>query len=295
MDPIEPGNHERAWNDPPKFAFNAGSAVTPGGSGGRRRLLNKRVPVPIGPSGSSSPMPPAMRPSDTPPIRGQTPLRPPSAGPPPIHPPSVNHVHDIKANNPVDDATREVEDCRDFQEILEEVEVALKNSLQSILDELKDNVREEITKRLHLMKTMWMDEKLNVMVQKRMLALARALTKEEYDTAWALHQGLIVDYTSICSPWMVGVKTLITECRNQSKHRATDAISCVLPGGGGEEVKNEVTLDVNSVGKIIISEKKCNNGEEGKRANATGADIASGSCDSDADNKKETSKVFTSE
>lgn len=43
------GNHDRAWNDPPKFAFNASSGGGQGGPAGRRRLLNKRVAVPIGP------------------------------------------------------------------------------------------------------------------------------------------------------------------------------------------------------------------------------------------------------
>lgn len=80
------------------------------------------------------------RPSDTPPTTGSTPLRSPAAGPPP----TVKCVHDTKANNPVDNAASEVEDCRDFHEILEEVEVALKNSLQSISDELKVMIIEDI-------------------------------------------------------------------------------------------------------------------------------------------------------
>lgn len=88
---------------------------------------------------------------------------------------------------------------------------------------------------------------------------------------------------------MVGVKTLIAECRNQSKHRAADVISCVLPAEGEEEgEKNEVTVNVNSIAKIIISEEKSNTGEDRKTADAVG-------CDSAANTKREACKLDTSE
>ena len=44
-----------------------------------------------------------------------------------------------------------------------------------------------------------------------------ALLEGGYDKAWSVHQSLIVDYTTTCSPWMVGIKTLIAELRSLSE------------------------------------------------------------------------------
>ncbi|KAG7153873.1 steroid receptor RNA activator 1-like [Homarus americanus] len=258
MNPIGPGNHDRAWNDPPKFAFNASGAAASGATGGRRRLLNKRVPVPIGPSSTSSPVPPVLRPGDTPPTMGNIPLRPPRVDPLPIQPSPVNCLHDVKPKIPVGSRTDEVKPSENAQELLEEVDLALKNSLESISVELKDSVRDEINKRVSTMKTMWLDGKLNNVVQRRILSLARALTQEEYDIAWTLHQGLIVDYTSMCSPWMVGIKTLISECRNHSKGEAN--INSASPAKDDEN-KEKLDIDpVMGVEDMTVREKDSDTG-----------------------------------
>ena len=82
-----------------------------------------------------------------------------------------------------------------------------------------------------------------------------AIEEENFDGAWSLHQGLIVDFTSICSPWMVGVKTLIIESRNLRKKEATEE----------ETVKTEMTEEDSSqvpmvspvdMSQVTISEKE---------------------------------------
>lgn len=269
MDPIEQGNHERAWNDPPKFAFNASTAGTSGSLGGRRRLLNKRVPVPIGPAGNATPPLPVLKPSDIPPTTGSAPARPPTVAAPTAQP-RVNSLHDTKTKTLVDTLTKEVDIGKSPEEILGQVELALNNSLQNISVELKHNIRDEISKRIHMMRMMWLDGKLNVVVQKRMLSLAEALNQQEYETAWSLHQGLIVDYTSLCTPWMVGIKTLISECRNQSNCKTKSVLNSTVLNKNDEKFKkNKCELEVNSemaIRDISISEeessveRKCEDG-----------------------------------
>lgn len=83
-----------------------------------------------------------------------------------------------------------------------------------------------------------------------------ALSKQDYDKAWALHQSLIVDYTTTCSPWMVGVKTLIAESRSHSNtlpeqgkltdrsNKKSEAEQDTVLDGDGEEssVNNESSV-----------------------------------------------------
>ncbi|XP_045613882.1 steroid receptor RNA activator 1 [Procambarus clarkii] len=289
MDPIGPGNHERAWNDPPKFAYNASAGGAPGSSGGRRRLLNKRVAVPIGPTSNVSPVCPALKSSDTPPNIGSAPPRPPTVGPPPVPLPLKNH--NSTAKTLVNNVTTEADIDHNPKEILEEVELSLNNSLQSIDIEIKHNIRDEISKRIHTMKTMWLDGKLNEAVQKRMLSLAKALDHQEYETAWTLHLGLIVDYTSLCSPWMVGVKTLIAECRNRSKCRANDlpgsAVQVLDTTGEGEENKAVAVISsVMAVGDISLSKTEGSALSEGDD-NTGICNIVSGSINSTRETEKE--------
>nr|XP_053634567.1 uncharacterized protein LOC128690046 [Cherax quadricarinatus] len=160
-----------------------------------------------------------------------------------------------------------------------------------------------------MMRMMWLDGKLNVVVQKRMLSLAEAkfypgfhtstqklsisdasahpgyaahtyvtvclchlltLNQQEYETAWSLHQGLIVDYTSLCTPWMVGIKTLISECRNQSNCKTKSVLNSTVLNKNDEKFKkNKCELEVNSemaIRDISISEeessveRKCEDG-----------------------------------
>lgn len=246
MDPIGPGNHERAWNDPPKFAFNTSGTSLTGNTSGRRRLLNKRVPVPIGPQTTSSPLPPPLKAGDGPPV-GSPPLGCNVVGPPPVRPPTESQLP-VKTLTPLKPQIPLTVESKNSEEILKDVECAFENILERVSSHLKDNVREEILKRFGVMKTMWLNGKLSGVVQNRMLALIKALDEERFDDAWTIHQGLIVDFTSMCSPWMIGIKTLVTECRN---HKTVGDVET----DNQKKMKEDIISPLD-IGKVVISDTK---------------------------------------
>ncbi|XP_042859059.1 steroid receptor RNA activator 1-like isoform X2 [Penaeus japonicus] len=244
MEPIGPGSHDRAWNDPPKFAFNA--SATAGGQSGRRRLMNKRVPIPIGPSDGNAPVSPCLRQTDGPPKDGDLFRMMSPHGPPPTVSPVVSKLPDAK--------TEKEEKKKDDpltgenlnpEEMLSEVKTALDGSLERVADELKKSVLDDINKRLEIMKKMWIGGELDPVVQRRMLLLARAMGESSYNEAWAIHQGLIVDFTSVCSAWMVGVKRIISEFRKTEKEAAPEGAETeVKPIDGEEKEAKEAAEDV---------------------------------------------------
>ncbi|XP_064078993.1 steroid receptor RNA activator 1-like isoform X2 [Macrobrachium nipponense] len=250
MDPIGPGNHERAWNDPPKFAFNSSGSSGSINPSGRRRLLNKRVPVPIGASPGTSPLPPPppLKPGDGPPV-GSPPLGSPHIKPPTDMQLSERTVFSPKSHGSV------VTENRNPRDKLQEVETSFTNSLERISEQLKDNVREEIVKRFDVMKTMWLEGKLNDVVQDRLVTLSKALNEENFDEAWAVHQGLIVDFTSMCSPWMIGIKTLVAESRNE-KQKLTSSDQSDKSGQTFED-SSEVPMALPlGIGKVLIPKQE---------------------------------------
>ncbi|KAK7067742.1 hypothetical protein SK128_008379 [Halocaridina rubra] len=222
MNPLGPGNHDRAWNDPPKFAFNSGGGTGgPANTSGRRRLLNKRVPVPTGPQAGASPTPVPLKPGDGPPV-SSPPLAPSVTRSPCTGPPSDSQLTDKICSSPIQSDIPHSAKLESSEETLKDVELSFRASFQRVSDHLKDNVRDGILKKFEVMKSMWLENKLNDAIQSRMLILTKALEEGDYDRAWSLHQGLIVDFTSMCSPWMIGIKTLVTECRNLNKSDSND-------------------------------------------------------------------------
>ncbi|XP_076053217.1 steroid receptor RNA activator 1-like [Oratosquilla oratoria] len=263
---IGPGNYDRAWNDPPQFAFTAGGGMgASAGNDARRRLMNKRVPVPCGSPYSITALPgenvPYMGPSQGPPIGplsvGSPPIGPPQGvppsqlvghpvvGPPPVlnfhlfgPPPTAVAPPGMRVKTKVE--RKEAEEVRLLpQEILQEVDRGLTDTLASLTDKMQPGIQEDINKRLGIMRNYWMEGKLNSEVQSRMYHLVNALKTEDYDFAWSLHQRLIVDYTGMCSPWMVGVKTLIAEARSHSTLPVTSP---------PEEPRLEAPMDRNLAG-----------------------------------------------
>lgn len=250
---IAPGNAERAWNDPPQLAFNASPNPIGGGPANRKRLMNKRVPVPIGQSNTTlpgqtillpgspppicgmvgSPQPPRP-PFAGPPLAGPPPSWPPLAGPPPSGPPptvflptgylppgSIPHLPSSTTMTLVSTIPDSSMDSKTPQEMLVIVEDSLGSALALIEDKLKENISDDVKRRLQTLRSMWTEGKLNADIQKRMAHLSIALTAGKYENAWAMHQGLIVDYTGACSPWMIGVKTIIAETRIHNSNNET--------------------------------------------------------------------------
>ncbi|CAL4066417.1 unnamed protein product, partial [Meganyctiphanes norvegica] len=254
---IAPGNAERAWNDPPQLAFNASPNPIGGGPANRKRLMNKRVPVPIGQPNASLSGQTTLLPGSIPPICGivgsPQPPRPLLSGPPPTGFPPTGYIPcgpspttmPVISTMPVLDSSM---DSKTPQEMLLIVEDSLGTALATIEDKMKENISEDVKRRLQTLRSMWTEGKLNADIQRRMAHLAKALTAGSYDDAWAMHQGLIVDYTGACSPWMIGVKTIIAETRihNSIKENAGS--------GHNETTKEDGTEDLNSV-RMLDTEK----------------------------------------
>uniref|UniRef100_A0A8C6NMI2 Steroid receptor RNA activator 1 n=1 Tax=Nothobranchius furzeri TaxID=105023 RepID=A0A8C6NMI2_NOTFU len=178
------GNQERGWNDPPQFSYSL--QVT---HGPQRKLLNKR-PSPATASAL------IFLPLARPPADGV-------ATPPP-------HAGPMKGQRGASSSQSEPE--------LETVTLVLNKALDACRRAVKDQVCNDVAKRLRLLEESWRTDKLSLPVRRRMVLLASA---GRWDSADDLHRSLMVDHVTEVSQWMVGVKRLIAETR-QLKSSPTD-------------------------------------------------------------------------
>ncbi|MPC27908.1 Steroid receptor RNA activator 1 [Portunus trituberculatus] len=114
----------------------------------------------------------------------------------------------------------------------------------------QESTQEEIRKRIEVMVDMWQKDQLSLEVQNRMMTLTQALSEHNYDKAWSVHQSLIVDYTTTCSPWMVGIKTLIAESRSLSEATLGQDEGNKFETGDAVPVSNEGEESVSKVSSI---------------------------------------------
>lgn len=199
---MKPGNQERGWNDPPQFSYDLQRAHGP-----PKNLLNKRVAPPTT-SGNEVP------PSAPPPSK---PLAPPPCGvaPPPLHPAPPTAV----ATPPPRSVTGQRDDGSSQSDVQPDVEVVvsvLKEALAACRHSVREQVCNDVDKRLRLLEDSWRAGRLSLPVQRRMHALALELQVGRWDSADELHRSLMVDHVTEVSQWMVGVKRLIAETRNLS-------------------------------------------------------------------------------
>lgn len=154
-------SHDPGWNDPPKWAFTS----TPAGSTPIKRLLNKRVAFPLnssGGSGASQPSraPPSMLPPLLPePARGELLSTAP-------HVPLIDPSH-IKA-----EFTRRSLNY-DKQQCLADSLINFKTVIDDQLNSC-DKI-EEVKKRLEVMKSMWVEDKLHPEMYELLLMLSRGI------------------------------------------------------------------------------------------------------------------------
>lgn len=148
--------HEPGWNDPPNWAYNSGqtSATTP-----TKRVLNKRVAFPLASaqvdSKESSSQNKLM--NIPPPVQSSVNLTTAS------HPPLVAPSHkDVEAE------TNEIE--IDKEQALNDV----LTNLDAVISEhiLEPSRAEEIKRRLDVLKSAWLEDKLNSTIHKNMLDLS---------------------------------------------------------------------------------------------------------------------------
>ncbi|XP_023152985.1 steroid receptor RNA activator 1 [Amphiprion ocellaris] len=200
----KPGNQERGWNDPPQFSYGLQKARGP-----QRNLLNKRAAPPSG-AGEMPSAPPSFNPQTPPPCGiAPPPLNP--ALPPPggmATPPS--HLGPMRSQSDVDSSQSEREP--DVQDVI----LVLNRALAACRHSVKDQVCNDVAKRLRLLEDSWRSGRLSLPVRRRMDALSLDLQSGRWDSADEIHRSLMVDHVTEVSQWMVGVKRLIAETRNLS-------------------------------------------------------------------------------
>lgn len=198
---VKPGNQERGWNDPPQFSYGLQMARGP-----QRNLLNKRA-APAAASGAGAPpmTPPSSNPS-APPPRGVAPppLGPacPPPGPPPLGPVRSQREAIISQSESDPDVDR--------------VMLVLNQALAACRQDVKDQVCNDVAKRLRLLEDTWRAGRLSLPVRRRMDTLSLELQAGHWDSADEIHRSLMVDHVTEVSQWMVGVKRLIAETRKLS-------------------------------------------------------------------------------
>ncbi|XP_041864845.1 steroid receptor RNA activator 1 [Melanotaenia boesemani] len=199
---VKPGNQEQGWNDPPQFSYGLQMAHGP-----QRNLLNKRA-VPVIASGLGVPptAPPSSNPLLPPPCgKAHSPLHP-------VHPPP-----DGVAAPPVGPmrSQREADSSQSAPD-MEAVMLALNRALDACRKSVKDQVCNDVAKRLRLLEDSWESGRLSLPVRRRMDTLSQELQSGRWESADEVHRSLMVDHVTEVSQWMVGVKRLIAETRNLS-------------------------------------------------------------------------------
>nr|XP_043897272.1 steroid receptor RNA activator 1 isoform X1 [Solea senegalensis] len=199
-----PGNLERGWNDPPQFSYGLQKAGTP-----QRNLLNKRAAPPVPGTGA----PPSMSPSSNP-------LAPPPCGvatPPPLPArPPLGCMATPPPSGPMRSQKRADSSQSESEPDVEVVMSVLKRALVSCRQTVKDQVCNDMGKRLYLLQDSWRTGRLSLPVRRRMYTLTQELKLRHWDVADEIHLSLMIDHVTEVGQWMVGVKRLIAETRNLS-------------------------------------------------------------------------------
>ena len=202
--PLAPGNHDKAWNDPPLFSYSVSSGPQPGGAS---RLSTKRVGFP-----SSQPPPPGQDPTAPPTLHDAGAKPPPSNLPPPpplsgtLLPPSG----DATANAATEISTISLEETVNMFEEL----------TKSNLDTRKC---EDINKRLAVMFMAWKEGKINPRIQSLVDEIGCKLSSKDVAGAEATFVVLSADYGGeIGAQWVLAVRHLLTAVKQNSGHSGAE-------------------------------------------------------------------------
>nr|XP_019964088.1 PREDICTED: steroid receptor RNA activator 1 isoform X3 [Paralichthys olivaceus] len=161
---VKAGNQERGWNDPPQFSYGLQMARGP-----PRNLLNKRAAPPVSGSGAPPPMYPSANP-----------LAPPRCG---IAPPTLHTAHpppDCVASPlpPAGPMRSQKEAGSSPSESVPDVEVVvlvLRRALAACRHTVRDQVCNDVEKRLLLLEDGWRSGRLSLPVRRRMDALSQGV------------------------------------------------------------------------------------------------------------------------
>ena len=217
---------DRAWNDPPEFKYDAqakaAAATATRGISGQK--LNKRVGHALEMGSLPPPPPPPPSSSSTPTKAGGDFPVPPNlqdAGarslanmPPPPPRLSASNLRASRPNSlpPSDDqvASFTISDAKDC-----DVDSCVAN-LESVADKstnITDVKRKDIKKRIGMMAAKWKCGSLNKHVENGMGRVSQLLTEGNVSEADKLLHSMMIDYSSHCNPWAVGIKHLIASAK----------------------------------------------------------------------------------
>lgn len=157
-----PSTYDSGWNDPPEWAlssqYNSSGTST-------RRLLNKRVAFPLS-SQTSSP--------------GEAAVPPPSSNMPPVLQsavPTITTAPHKPLLAPTDKDTEEAKTSKsdDFNKDLALSQILV--NLELVMQKMEESKMKEILKRLEIMKSHWVENKLNDTAQRHIMDLTRGNDK----------------------------------------------------------------------------------------------------------------------
>ncbi|KAL1431403.1 hypothetical protein MTO96_014255 [Rhipicephalus appendiculatus] len=207
MAALRPGNDDKAWNDPPVFAYTEVQG-TPAAAAPKRNLLNKRVPYPQD----------GIKPPSAPSVTGSA---PPPTGPPT---PSVPATPSVLATPSVPSPLKAAhsDDPTEAKSLKEETLSNLDKAVAQGAPNMEKRKQDDVRKRLDVLRSVWEQGKLSLPVQQRMHELALELLNGNHEKANALHISLMVDYVSEVSQWMLGIKHLILAAQAAQEKPASD-------------------------------------------------------------------------
>lgn len=192
MENTRPGNHDRAWNDPPLFDYN----TTPGGTGkssGGTTKLNKRIGFPP----SSQPTNDTSKPPSNPSL-------PPPALPPPAG--AAAAAKESKSSDESKEASISTTDVK-LEDVIRKLETSLIAAEESGRIDAKK--ASEIRKRIGMLEDKWSRNQLNEKLHHGMFRLTACIAEDNFDEAEKIQRSLNVDYPNLCTPWMIAIRQLI--------------------------------------------------------------------------------------
>lgn len=198
-----PGNHDRAWNDPPLFSYSS----QPDGESKDCLKLNKRVGFPTQGAAKDKTegddvIDKALKPAQL----HDAGARPVGTDPPPPPPPSLSS----SVKPVVAEVVKDEEPSASVEEVVKKLNAYLSST------SLEERKKQDIKKRIGMMEKKWLEGELNNDVQRGMAKIAQLLEDGDAKAAEKIQLTLIVDWPALCGTWIVGIKHLIANAKNQS-------------------------------------------------------------------------------
>ncbi|CAG0891079.1 unnamed protein product [Darwinula stevensoni] len=198
--PLRPGNHERAWNDPPVFSHETSAALQsrPRTSIHHRLQQQKYIPYPDSAQAKSS------EPKDpTEPINYDK-----CPGPPP---PPVGGLIPLVQKSPACETPESPPDNVDFksEERRDFVIRKLRECARDCYDTMSEDTKDDVRRRIEALFDMWKEEKLEDQLMQGLYSLAKAIDEKAYEKADKMQQNLTADFGKSCSSWMPAIRTII--------------------------------------------------------------------------------------